>query len=115
MLYTPITIGNETYKLRLTTKASIALERALGRNPLVMFMDMDKGVMPKLADLLEVLHAALQPNHHSVTLDKTYELYDTYVEEGNSMVELISILVDVFQNSGYISKPGAEVETNEKN
>ena len=39
MLYTELFIGEESFKLRLTTKASVALEKALGYNPITMLMD----------------------------------------------------------------------------
>ena len=54
MNYTEIIIRGESYKLRLTTKASVSLERALGYNPISMLMDIEKGKMPKLNDVLIV-------------------------------------------------------------
>ena len=101
-MFTELIIGGNTYKLRLNTKASVALEKALGYNAISMFMDIDNGVMPKLGDILIVLHAMLQPLNHGISMDKVYELFDKYVEDGHSMYDLIPVFVEVFQESGYM-------------
>lgn len=111
-MYTDLNIGGESYKLRLTTKNSIALEKALGYNPITMLMDIDAGTMPKLGDILIMLQMMLQPYHHGFTMDKTMDLFDKYVEDGNSMFDLIPVFVSVLEQSGYISskKDGSEGE-----
>lgn len=114
-MFTELTIGLETYKLRLTTKTSIQLERALGYNPLMLLMKIDAGEMPKLNDVLIILQGMLQTYHHGMNLDKVYDLYDRYVAEGNTMFDLIPVFIEVFQSSGYISKPGVEAEEDGKN
>lgn len=103
MLYTELYIGGDAYKLRLTTKASVALEKALGYNPISMLMAIDNGEMPKLADVLIMLHSMLQTYHHGYSLEKVYDLFDKYVAEGKGMFDLIPVFVEVFQNSGYLS------------
>lgn len=111
-MFIDLNIGNETYKLRLTTRNSIALEKALGYNPLSMFMGMDDGNMPKMSDMLIILHAMLQPMNHGISLDKTYDLFDAYVAEGHNLFDLVPVFIEVFQNSGYMSKPNEETEKN---
>jgi hypothetical protein len=117
-MFTEIIIGGNSYKLRLTTKASVALEKALGYNAISMFMDIDNGVMPKLSDILIVLHAMLQTYNHGCSMEKVYELFDQYVAEGHNMYDLIPMFVEVFQESGYMPTAKAETkdeEINEKN
>lgn len=114
-MYIELTIGGEIYKLRLTTKNSIQLERALGYNPLTMLMEIDKGKMPKLNDVITILQYCLLPYHHGFNLDKTMELFDTYVEDGHNMFDLIPVFIEVFKNSGYISKEVTIGDTAEKN
>lgn len=117
MMYTELNIGGDAYKLRLTTKASVSLEKALGYNPISMLMAIDNGEMPKLADVLIMLHSMLQTYHHGYSLDKVYDLFDKYVEEGHGMFDLIPVFVEVFQNSGYlaVAKDGETAEDGGKN
>lgn len=101
-MFSELIIGGESYKLRLNTKASVALEKALGYNAISMFMDVDNGVIPKLGDILIVLHAMLQPMNHGMSQDKVYDLFDRYVAEGHNMYDLIPLFIEVFQESGYM-------------
>ena len=114
-MYIEIIIGGESYKLRLTTKASVALEKALGYNPISMLMDIDNGVMPKLNDVLIMLHAMLQTYHHGFTLDKVYDLFDKYIADGKGMFDLIPVFVEVFQQSGYLAANASSEGEIEKN
>lgn len=114
-MYIEIIIGGESYKLRLTTKASIALEKALGYNPISMLMDIDNGVMPKLNDVLIMLHAMLQTYHHGFTLDRVYDLFDQYIADGKGMFDLIPVFVEVFQKSGYLAANASSEGEIEKN
>lgn len=111
ILMTNITIGNKNYELRLNTRASIQLEKALGFNPINMFMAIEGGEMPRLSDMLIMLHAMLQPLNHGITIDKVYDLYDTYVEDGHNLFDLVPVFIEVFQNAGYMAK----TEDTEKN
>lgn len=101
---TNITIGNKTYELRLNTRASIQLEKSLGFNPINMFMAIENGEMPRLSDMLIMLHAMLQPLNHGINIDKVYDLYDTYVEDGHNLFDLVPVFIEVFQNAGYMAK-----------
>jgi hypothetical protein len=112
-MFTELTINGEIYKLRLTTKASVSLERALGYNPITMLMDIEKGKMPKLNDILIMLQAMLTTYHHNMNMERVFDLFDEYVAEGGSMFDLIPVFVKVFEQSGYISSSAKETE--EKN
>lgn len=118
-MFTTIEIGGVEYKLRLTTRQSIALEKALGYNPISMLMEMDNDVMPKLGEVLIILHSMLQPLQHGITMDKVYEIFDEYVADGHSMFDLIPYFIEVFKQSGYITDAAegasADVEENAKN
>lgn len=103
MLYTELQIGSDVYKLRLNTRASMALEKALGYNPISLFMEIENGKMPRLTDIVIILHATLQPYHHGITMDKAADLFDDYVADGKSMIDIIPVFIEVFKQSGYIS------------
>ena len=112
-MYSEITIKNETYKLRLNTRASVSLEKALGRSPLTVLMEMDNGEMPKLQDMLIIFHSCLQSMNHNMNLDKVYDLFDDYVDEGHTIFDLVPIFIEVFQESGYLNKPSEKGEAGE--
>lgn len=103
-MFTNLTVKGETYNLRLTTKTSIQLEKALGFNPLNLLYAMSEGQIPKLSDCLILLQYMLQSMNHGFNAEKTMELYDDYIEDGHNMLDLIPIFVEVFENSGYIAK-----------
>lgn len=113
-MYTEIIIGGETYKLRLNTRTSIQLEKALGYNPINLLMSMEQGKMPKLTDVIIVLQAMLQCYHHGFNMDKTMDLFDVYVDEGKGMFDLLPVFIDVFKQSGYISD-ASDAGEDEKN
>ena len=105
-MYTEFTAGNRTYKLRLTTMSVVQLERALGYNPLQMFMGIDSDVLPKFSDMIKVLHQMLQAYEHGISEADVYEIYDAYVADGHSMWDLIPVLIEVFQEAGFLPKEG---------
>ena len=101
---TELYINGEVYRLRLNTRAAITLEKALGRNPLEILVNIDNGELPKMTDIILIFHSMLQAYNHGINLDKTYDLFDDYVAEGKSMFDFIQeVMVPVFQNSGFMS------------
>lgn len=114
-MYTELIIGGETYKLRLNTRASIQLEKALGCNPMNILIAMESGNLPKLNDVIIMLQAMLQCFHHGYNTDKTIDLFDKYVDDGKSMLDLLPVFIEVFQKSGYISEQTGEEGADEKN
>ena len=114
-MYTELIIGNEVYKLKLTTRTSILLEKTLGYNPITLLMDIERNKMPKLNDMLIILHASLQHLQHGINMDKVYDLFDAYVADGHSLMDLLPVFIDVFKQSGYIAQDTEETSDEEKN
>ncbi len=113
MLYTTLTVGGTDYKLRLNTKACVDLEKKLGSNPLNIFTNIaSKNAMPELGDMITILHASMQPLQHKTTIDDVYNIYDKFVDEGNTLMELVPIILEIFKVSGFFKE---EVEEDEKN
>lgn len=107
-MYTELMIGGNAFKLRLNTRTSIQLEKALGYNPLNMLIDAANEKMPKKTDVIIMLQYMLQAYHHGYNADKTMDLFDEYIDEGHNMFEIIPTFVDVFTNAGYIPKNAQE-------
>lgn len=107
-MYTELEAGNRTYKLRLTTQGIMSLEKTLGCNPLQMFMGIDEDVLPKVSDIITVMHEMLQPYEHGIRRDDTIEILEKFIADGHTYWDLIPILIEVFQNAGFLPKEEAE-------
>ena len=108
--YVELKIGENEYKLKMKTRQVVALEKSLGKSPLNILMEAQDGVLPSIEDMLMILAASLQQYHHGFDLDKVYDLYDEFVDAGNTMLELIPIIIDVLSVSGYIKMDVAKEE-----
>ena len=95
-------VGNKTYKLRLTTRNVVLLEKQLGCNPLGIFGSGD--TVPTVTVMVAILHAALQSYNHGISLNDAYDIFDDYLAEGNSAVDFIPVIIDIYKASGIIPK-----------
>ena len=111
MMYVDFEAGNKAYKLRLNTRSIVSLEKQLGTNPLAIFGD--GSTLPTVENMVYVLYAALQPLNHGITLNDAFDIFDAYLDDGNSIVEFATLLLEIYKVSGII-KPEAEVKA-EKN
>ena len=102
MMYIDFTAGNKEYKLRLSIRATVALERQLGMNPLMIFGSGD--TIPTITTMVQILHAALQPLQHGITLDNAYSIFEEWLEDGNSITDFLPIIVEVYKVSGIIKQ-----------
>ena len=109
---TKIEINGEAYPLRLTTTNLIDIEEKLGYNPIEIFMGMRADKLPKLKDMLIVLHGSLQSLNHGINFIKTCELFDKWCQEGHNQFDLIPLFLDVFTESGFLN---GEEEEESKN
>ena len=115
MLYTEFTVKDKTYKLRLTTMGVMNLEDKLGRNPVEIFMDLSNGTLPKVRDIVYILHQSLQPYHNGFSVEKAAELLDSAAEEGKSIYDFITNeVMQVFRNAGLLGNESDESENEEE-
>ena len=110
MMYVDFTAGNRDYKLRLTTRDVVALEKQLGCNPLMIFGNGDK--VPTITTMVQVLNAALQPMNHGITLDDAYDIFDEYLNDGHIVTDFIAVIVEIYKVSGLIKNSGENTEKN---
>jgi hypothetical protein len=104
--------GNKTYKLRLNTRNIVSLEKQLGCNPLAIFGD--GSTIPTVSTMVSVLFHAMQQYNHGITLDSAYDIFDAYLDDGHSVTDFISVILEVYKVSGII-KDGSAGSANEKN
>ena len=100
MLYVDFTAGNKDYKLRLNTRNTIALEKAVGSNPLAIFGNGE--TLPTITVMVNVLHCSLQQYQHNISLNDAYEIFDKYLEDGNSITDFVKVILDIYKVSGLI-------------
>jgi hypothetical protein len=111
MLYYDFEAGAKAYKLRLNTRNVVALEKALGCNPLAVFGDGES--LPTVTNLVAVLWASLQQYQHGITMNDAYEIFDNYLNDGNSVTDFVAIVLEIYKVSGLT--PKAATEEDEKN
>ena len=102
MLYVDFQAGGKEYKLRLATRAMVALEKAIGCNPLAIFGAGD--TIPTVTTMVHILHSALQQYQHNITLNDAYNIFDDYLADGHTMVDFIPVIIEIYKHSGLINE-----------
>ena len=104
MLYVPFKVGEKELKLRINGQNIAMLEQKLGRNPLDILIASSDTHLPKVSDMVAMLHASLQAMEHGYTEEKVWQLYDEYVDNGGDMKQLLELLEAVLKESGLIPR-----------
>ena len=110
MLFYEFNVGDKEYKLRLNTKNIISLEKQLGCNPLSIFGDGSK--IPTVSVMTHILHYSLVQYQSNISFNDACDIFDKWLEEGHSITDFITIILEIYKVSGLI---GEEVEDTEKN
>lgn len=100
MNYVEFNAGSKEYKLKLSTKNVVALEKRLGCNPLSIFGDGE--TIPTITAMICILHASLQQLNHGITLEDAYDIWDNWMEDGHTMTDFIPVIMDIYKVSGII-------------
>ena len=108
MNYVDFWAGGKEYKLRLTTRAIVQLEKQIGRNPLMIFGNGEE--IPTITNMVNVLYFSLQSLQNGITLNDAYDIYDTYIADGHTTTDFIKVIIDIYRASGII--PTEEAEKN---
>lgn len=113
MNYVDFKAGNSEYKLKLTTRTTIALEKQIGCNPLMLFGTGNR--VPTISEMIYVLHASLQQLQHGINFDKAIDIFDKYLEDGHTPTDFVQVIIDIYKVSGIISNDSNDSEETEKN
>ena len=99
-----ITVNNKDYYLKVTTSAIMNMEERLGIQPINIFARfMRTEELPKLTDVLIMLHCALQPLNAGVSFNDVKKMYDDIcAETGNGFEAVMEPLLLAFKESGFI-------------
>lgn len=106
-------VGDKSYKLKLTTSATVELESKLGCNPLVVF-GISEPVIPTFKQMGLILQAAIG-YEKPISLSNVFSLIDEYFETGHDLSDLTNLIKDVYLASGLISEAEEEGTEEEKN
>lgn len=107
-----ITIAGQELKCRLNTQSIVNIEKKFGGKSLLKILLDDQ--IPGMDVVLSTLHASLQALEHGYTLADVYDLYDEYVEEGNTYTDLIPELLNILEVSGFFKRPVQEKKKGRK-
>ena len=110
MNYINFEAGNTSYRLRLSTRNIVLLEKQLGCNPISIFGNGE--TVPTVTVMVAILHAAMQQYNHNITLNDAYDIFDAYLEDGHSTVDFIPVIMDIYKASGLIPKDSGKDEKN---
>lgn len=102
-------------KLVMSTKEKIALEKELGCSPLNFIfgmlggatneedIDFSKMTVPPFPVMVAILFHSTQKLNHGINRDKFCDMLDDFLnEEGNSVMSLFEVMMDVLQASRYL-------------
>lgn len=112
MMFYDFEAGNKSYRLRLNTRNIVSLEKQLGCNPLAIFGD--GSTIPTVSTMVAVLFHSMQQYNHGITVNDAYDIFDQYLNDGHSVTDFISIILEIYKVSGIIKEGSAE-GGNEKN
>lgn len=102
MMYVDFHAGNKDYKLRLSTRNTVMLEKQLGCNPLAIFGNGD--TLPTVTVMVNVLYASLLQFNHGISLNDAYDIFDEYLADGNTATDFIQVLLEIYKVSGLIKR-----------
>lgn len=107
-MYLTFDCGDKNYRCKMSTRALVDMERALGENPINIFVGMADNKMPKLEDLLIILFCSMQDLNHGIKKSDIYDIFDDYCENGGSIMSLTEFLANLLSESGIMGKPEDE-------
>ena len=102
MVYYDFTAGDKTYKLRISTRNTVALEKQLGCNPLAIFGNGDS--LPTITEMVSILNVALQQLNHGITMNDAFDIFDAWLDDGHTATEFIPVIIEIYRVSGLIGK-----------
>lgn len=102
-------IGEEEYKLKLTTAAIIDLESKYKTNLMELININTEMGLPPLSVMIDITHAALQKYHHGIKKEDVYDMFDRYEEGGGSQLSFFTgVFIEIYTVSGFFSQKMAD-------
>lgn len=102
MMYKEFSAGNKEYKLRLNIRNTVALEKMIGCNPLAIFGGGDR--LPTISEMVAILHYSLQQYNHGITMNDTQDIFEEWLNDGNTPTDFIQVIIEIYKVSGIIAR-----------
>ncbi len=96
-----LTVKGEEYKMRLTASAIMQIEKKLGK-PIFKALETIQENM--VETIIAIIWGGMQPLNAGFTQEKATALFDDYIDEGNSIEDLMQEINGLFENSGFFRK-----------
>lgn len=100
MMYKDFTAGGKDYKLRLNIRNTVALEKQLGTNPIMIFGNGDR--MPTITEMTAILHFSLQQYQHNISMSDSQDIFENWLADGNTITDFLPVIIDIYKVSGII-------------
>ena len=104
-------INKKDYVLKFTTKALMNLN-AKGITLTSLSQDMEQ---LNLISLYEAFHEGLKFANKDITLDETYEIIDSYYEEGGEVQEFFVMILEEYSRAMGLAKQFKETMKQQQN
>lgn len=106
MMYVDFSTGRKDYRLRITTRNVVMLEKQIGCHPLMIFGNGD--TLPTITTMVTILHVSLQAYHHGITLNDAYDIFDDYLADGHTSTDFINVIIEIYKVSGIMADDNTE-------
>ena len=96
-----LTVGEQEYKLRLTASAIIAIEKKLDKPIFVALDTVYENIVETIATFL---WGAIQSLDENFTYKMALGLFDQYIDDGNSIDDLMLEINTLLEVSGFFKR-----------
>lgn len=107
-----VQLGKLALSLKLDARSILNIEKRLGKSAMSLFMSADGQMqLPPSNEILIVLQGANQT--HGVSDEAMVDAFQSYLDQGNSPMDLFLMLTELFQESGFFGNKKAAKEVEE--
>lgn len=103
MMYYDFEAQGKSYRLRMNTRSVVQLEKKIGCNPISIF-GANGDSIPTIGVMVDILHASLQQYEHGITEQEAMNIFDSWLEEGHTIIDFVPILLEIYKVSGLIAE-----------
>lgn len=109
MNYINFETANGTYRLRLNTRNLVYLEQLLNENPLPAVLNyLGEEEIPPIEMMVKILYASLLAYNPEMTMDKAYDVFDEWLDDGHIIAEFLQIIIQIYRHAGLLEKDKSE-------